>query len=308
MSFQLSLTRAVGDDIRRVACEQVDCALQALGGADASEGVHMARKRIKMLRSTIRLLREPLGNARQREELRHLREAGRRLSAARDADVLMGALADLGLHDQPAGVPIVVALRRRLSRERVAQHSSLPKQKAFARASLQAARERIDCWPLRSLTTDHLVEAFARGYARGRRAYRVVLADPTDDQLHDWRKRAKDLWYHLRLLREAWPAVTGVWKEEAHRLTDLLGDDHDLSMLIPAISRDPDRGAASRGANVVRTAILRRRQMLQDEARLLGLRLYAEKRRAFERRVSMYVRALRHASRAARGRHLTRAA
>jgi CHAD domain-containing protein len=308
MSFRLTLTRAAGNQVRRVACEQVECALQALGDADASKGVHTARKRLKMLRSTVRLLRKPLGNARQRQELDYLREAGRRLSAARDADVLIGALDDLRHHDRTAGVPMLVTLRRRLARERVAQHRALPDHADVARATLQAARERIDRWPLRSLTADHLVEAFARGYARGRRACRVVLADPTDDHLHDWRKRAKDLWYHLRLLREAWPAVTGAWGEEAHRLTDLLGDDHDLSMLIQTLSRRPERRAAASGASVVRAAILRRREMLQDEARLLGLRLYAEKPGAFERRVSVYVSALRHASRGS-GRHrLTRAA
>ena len=30
------------------------------------------------------------------------------------------------------------------------------------------------------------------------------VRDPSPEHLHDWRKRVKDLWYHLRLLRDAW--------------------------------------------------------------------------------------------------------
>jgi hypothetical protein len=49
--------------------------------------------------------------------------------------------------------------------------------------------------------------------------------------LHEWRKRAKDLWYHHRLLKDAWPGPVKAFADEADQLGKLLGDDHDLATL-----------------------------------------------------------------------------
>ncbi len=71
-----------------------------------------------------------------------------------------------------------------------------------------------------------------REYRRGRGALRAVRKDPSAEAVHQWRKRVKDLWYHLRLLQGVWPATMGAAADEAHALSDLLGDHHDLSVLI----------------------------------------------------------------------------
>ena len=67
-----------------------------------------------------------------------------------------------------------------------------------------------------------------RAYSRGRKRYLEARADPSDEALHEWRKRSKDLWYHLRLVRRCWPQVLDSTADEAHELSDRLGDDHDL--------------------------------------------------------------------------------
>ena len=109
--------------------------------------------------------------------------------------------------------------------------------------------------------------------------------DPSAEAVHDWRKRVKDLWYHLRLLREIWPAALKGAADEAHRLSDLLGDHHDLSVLIDEIRAeapdDPDLGTLA--------ALAERRQgELLDEALPSGERLYAEKPRQFSGRLAFY--------------------
>ena len=45
-------------------------------------------------------------------------------------------------------------------------------------------------------------------------------SDPTDENLHECRKRSKDLWYHLRLVRRGWPEVIETTADEAHELSD----------------------------------------------------------------------------------------
>ncbi|MGZ8667682.1 MAG: CHAD domain-containing protein, partial [Solirubrobacterales bacterium] len=105
--------------------------------------------------------------------------------------------------------------------------------------SLESLRERtaveiesgdtdIDAWALEDEGFDLLRPGLKRAYSRTRKSYRRARKHPSDGALHEFRKRSKDLWYHLRLVRRAWPAVITTTTEEAHELSDLLGDDHDL--------------------------------------------------------------------------------
>ena len=116
----------------------------------------------------------------------------------------------------------------------------------------------------------------------------AARADPTDAHLHQWRKRAKDLWYQARLLGDAWPRAFKALAQDAHALADLLGDDHDLAVLAAHLAARSEPAGAD---DDVLELVARRRQELQDAARRLGARLYAEKPGAFGRRLSRYLAA-----------------
>jgi hypothetical protein len=71
--------------------------------------------------------------------------------------------------------------------------------------------------------------------------------------------------------------------DEAHRASELMGEDHDLAVLLEwAEQRAPDSAAAIAGT------VTRRRAELQAEAFALGARLYAEKPGAFVRRLERW--------------------
>jgi hypothetical protein len=109
--------------------------------------------------------------------------------------------------------------------------------------------------------------------------------------LHAWRKRAKDLWYHQRLLAPAWPDVLGAQAEAAHTLTELLGDDHDLAVLATCLSGNtpplPPVVDADRAALLA--LVEHRSHELRAAATHLGHRIYAESPKAFTRRLARYV-------------------
>ena len=109
-------------------------------------------------------------------------------------------------------------------------------------------------------------------------------ADPAAENVHEWRKRTKDLWHQLRILRDAWRPVLGETADQAHELADLLGDHHDLAVLVEDLASRELPG----DRDAVRTAADRRQRELLDAAFDIGARLFAEKPKAFGRRLGSY--------------------
>jgi len=105
-----------------------------------------------------------------------------------------------------------------------------------------------------------------------------------NEDVHQWRKRIKDLWYQLRIVRKMWPALLDETADQAHELADLLGDHHDLAVLREDLKAR--EGLSDEKALV--TAIECRQGELLDAALDLGARLHAEKPKALLRRLSAY--------------------
>jgi CHAD domain-containing protein len=121
------------------------------------------------------------------------------------------------------------------------------------------------------------------------------------EELHEWRKRVKDLWYHERLLAPTCGGAVRGHAKELHHLADLLGDDHDLALL----GRELTDGSIAVPADVdaVIKLIEHRREELQVEAYGIGERLYAESPKAFRRRMRRSWEAGRAMARATQERH-----
>jgi CHAD domain-containing protein len=297
MPYRLSDGEAADEAIRRTAAEQLDRAINELTDGvpnDPVEAVHAARKALKKERSLLRLARGSMKSATRRRENAALREAGRRLSAARDAEVVVQSLGDLA--QRYAGqVPekTFEELRTLLSATGQGQRESVTGSGLAGEVAeeLRAARRRTGEWRLRRQGWKAVEEGLRRSYRRGRRAYKRARAEPTVEHLHEWRKRAKDYWYHLRLLEPVAPRTMKGHAKDAHRLSDLLGDDHDLALLRESL-RDA-RATVAADVDAVIRLLDHRRGQLQEQAMFLGRRLYAEKPRAFVRRVHTYWKAWR---------------
>ena len=105
--------------------------------------------------------------------------------------------------------------------------------------------------------------------------------------VHEGRKVVKYLGYVLRLVRNAKKSVLGEAADEAHELSDLLGDHHDLAVLRDdAVERRELFGDGDLEQLLV--SISERQDELAANAISLGKRLYARKPKAFERRLRSY--------------------
>jgi CHAD domain-containing protein len=289
MAYRLELDEDVRDGIVRCAREQLDRAVSELSERitdDPVDAVHSARKAVKKERSLLRLVRGSMAPKQRRRENAALRAAARELSAARDAEVMIDTLGQLS--ERYVGqLPETTfnEIRAQLEQTRDAQRGQLIETALSARAvqELGAVRVRVEEWKLRHGGWQAVEKGLSRSYRDGRSAFARARSRRSTAALHAWRKRAKDLWYQERLLSEICGPVVAGQAKDAHRLADLLGDDHDLGVLRDTLTRGAVHAPADIDA-VVRL-IDHRRHQLQSEAVYLGGRVYAEKPKAFIRRM-----------------------
>jgi CHAD domain-containing protein len=299
MSYRLSIADDLAGSVRACAREQLEGAVTQLEqvAEDPVEAIHEARKHLKKTRALLRLVRPALGGKGYRRENDALREAGLALSDARDADVLVETaqkLAERAAGRLPADVlaQLCEALAAEAAAGRAAASGSGQGPVPEVAEALRAAVERVERWPLEGAGWDDVVAGAARAYGRGCATFTVARDKPTPEHLHEWRKRGKDLWYHARLLRDIWPPVMTAQIEQAHTLTELLGDDHDLAVLAERLRAPAPLAPA---VDAEREALLalatERGAELRAEATRLGRRLYAESPKGFRRRLARWLRA-----------------
>lgn len=278
MAYAIQREETVPAAVRRIMDEQLVRAREQLMDAanPLDKRVHDARKRFKETRALIRLVRDPLGDQYTVENA-WFRDVGRDLAAARDADAVLEALQKLELPDN---------IRSNVQEQLEAHRDAMPRAELEARVvkvldQLVVAQARVGMWP----ELDDSFAAIARGLLRTYRSGRRSMRDAhTPEELHEWRKRVKEHWYHMQLLRHVWPEMMKPWAAVLETLSRALGDHHDLVVL---------RGRAGDPPPELTQAIDARQKALEEQAREIGRRLYAEKPAAWLARMRNVWRAWR---------------
>ena len=292
MAYAFDVDETVPEALQRITKEQVERAVSALdqeSGADLEAAVHDCRKRAKKLRGLIRLVRPALGTA-YGPANESFRDAGRELSGVRDAqaalatfDTLVAASPDLLPDGGVGGVRAGLAARAESATH--ADDRQVRTERAvdlFHAGRRHVARAKLDAngWAA-------VGPGAERTYRAGRRALaRTGGTDPT--VMHEWRKRAKDAWYHVRLLRNAAPSVLEPLEDRFHHLSDALGDGHDLVVISDRLLASPDDFGGRAQVRAVCELADTLRAKLERRATRLGARLYAEKPSRYVDRIGAY--------------------
>jgi CHAD domain-containing protein len=300
MAFHLTEGERLPEGLRRIAIEQIDRARTVLTDSDVDRdtAIHTTRKCFKKLRALLRLVREEIGDDLYSYENRFFRDCARSLAGQRDVASVAEAVERLieSTAEESEERRLLSAVRDELAvemRKMETQAMNLDDVINDVLARLEEARERAEQWPLERDRFTAIDRGLKRIYRNGRKAYGVITGDPTDDNLHEWRKEAKYLWYSVRMLEPVWPEVLEAMVHELHALSDLLGDDHDLSLLRAIIIDRPFLVGADEDAALLLALIDTRRAAMQDRAKSLGSRIYSERPKAFITRMRTYWKAWR---------------
>lgn len=279
MPYRLNPDKPLALELVRVARDQIEAAIRDIHRArhDVHEAVHDVRRHCKLIRALIRLVRPAFPE--YRIENARFRDLGRSLSHTRDAtasieclDAIIERFASLIQPD--VFKPVRQTLEQR--RAEIVASVKLEDRLIEARHALYAAHWRVGDWGLESDGFDAIGGGLGKTYGRAHHRMREAREDAATELLHDWRKRAKYHRYHMKLLSEIWPAMIGPREKECHRLTDYLGDDHDLAVLRDMLLNEPDRFGDAQTLRSLFGLIRWRRAELQAAAMPLGMRLFGE--------------------------------
>jgi CYTH domain-containing protein/CHAD domain-containing protein len=296
-AYRLLADEDAASGVRRAIVGRLDKAVERLSEAGEAEGdalaeaIHGARKDLKKARAALRLVREDLGGKTFKRENRALRDAARALSASRDAEVKLATLDALvgGDGDLPPGATALWREALEADRDRIVGGENGGTAEAVE--AIEAVADRAPEWKIGADGWKLVAPGFDTAYREGREAFEMLGDAPSFEAVHELRKRGKDLWYQLRLLRDAWQPVLEPTAEEIHDFTDMLGDHHDLAVLLVDLEGREEVDAVHR--ETLRTLIEARQASLLADAIASGKRVYAERPKAFGRRLHAYWRAWR---------------
>ena len=276
---------AVGEALRAVARDILAEARAVLNDQTKPDAtaVHDFRKAMKRWRAMLRLLEPFLGDDGRRLRAQ-ARDFAREVAGARDAQSAIEALEDLVDDKVPLSARTVASIRGRLDEKRLSAEAAQLTQALRARfiIALDAAETAVAAWPL-EIAFAELARELADAYKLARddapaKDWREVDAEV----LHDLRRRVVAHRYQMELVEPLWPKFGKLWVAEAQRLRDRLGAFQDLSVLLGFTA---PHGALAPWRSRLTPLILARRTQHARAAQRIAGRLFAERPRAFRKRI-----------------------
>ena len=280
---------SVSQGLQRIVREELELAIWQLSenAAATDEAVHEARKCLKKIRSAMRLLQIGIGPVYEKEN-GVLRGAGRKLSPVRDSQALIEIFDELkGKYREKLGDRSLVPIRDGLVAHKKQLDADFERKRLRGKVlkTLRESADRVDKWNLNGADAAAITQGFARTIRRNRKAYANAYSDSDPLAFHEWRKRAKDLRYHLNLLSKAWPPVLDGYEEAAKDLEQKLGDDHNLVVLRDTILEEPHDFGKEADISAFLKIVDDRQKKLRSDSKTLAERLYSEKPRYWRKRI-----------------------
>jgi len=291
MSFSLKRKESVAHGWHRLVDQEFDAAessIRALKKPERrAEEVHGARKHLKRLRALYQFSSEPLGRELCAKETSFLRDVARNLSAVRDVEVKGSTLEMITRESKLSRSASIEKLQQSWARrrDRLATMAARPGTISVLVSSLSAARRRFDLLPIPEGDWHLVSHALSRSYRRARKGF-LAASDPlqNEEALHEWRKRVKALEYQLGVLKKVHRSVAAM-SDKLHRLTEILGDEHDLFVLKASLAESEVGFVKTTTCKRVLATIETRRSKLRNRALKLGEAVFQEKTRQFLERL-----------------------
>lgn len=288
MAFKIREEEALGESIRRVACEEISKAIEASRATPNGKGspVHETRKHLKKARAAMRLLRTEVKRDCFKQEHHRLRDVGRVISHVRDAEVRLQTVKRL--REASDGSRSFAETEELLAFELDSFLAAFSGWQEEAARKLSLAQSGIAHWRLHRLTRGQVCRTVRKSYGEGRHALKRARKSGEASDFHELRKQAKELSYQMRLLRPLEPVVFSELCHSLKTLGEQLGHAHDLCFVAERLESIAGGEGSKRGRRALRALIDAREEDLQRTALTLAKQFYAAKPKEFSGRIARY--------------------
>ena len=291
MTYRLDPAMPMSEALRRVAFAELELAHGALATPpERHSGVHSARKCLKRLRSLLLLVRPGMPEPAFATLTERLGVIARGLAPARDAAALIDAVDKLERETGAGpGLGPIQSLRAWLHKRRHAAEQNL--ERSAASDAMRALLEIRPTFAGLAVYPDDfrsLAKGLRRCYRTTRESFQQAFAAERDEDLHQWRKGVQHHWRQMQLLAPCWPSELSARAEAARSLSQVLGDDHDISLLCRLVSTPTMMFGSFEETAAFLKRCRRRHAALRKEARTQGERLFTERSRSFAERIEAY--------------------
>jgi len=277
---------AIGPAVRAIAAAMLADARAAISDPERShqDAVHDFRRSMKQWRALMRLLQPFVADAvRWRQEAR---DHARSLARARDGQSALNAFDDLV--DKGAALSLsarsMATIRDRIEAIRGSEEQAVltPELRDAIVGWLDTAAAAVEQWPLDPVDFSAIAAQLAAGYREARRRLPDDWSQASAEDLHQFRQRVVDHRYQMDLVEPLWPRHGRMWTDEAERLRDRLGRCQDLEIL--KRFTEPHQPLAHWRSRLAPACAERTTELAHRAARI-ALRLFAERPKAFRRRL-----------------------
>ena len=180
MSYELREDETVGDGIRRIVCDQIECAIKASRTQQNGKGspVHETRKHLKKARAALRLVHGEISHGLWKREDKCLRKVGQLFSEVRDAEVRLQTVRQLRefARGKKRSFQETEELLAFELDSFLAAFSEWPDE---AKQQLTQTLERIRHWPLEGLHCEQVRGCVQKTYQRGRQTLKAAIDKPS---------------------------------------------------------------------------------------------------------------------------------
>ncbi len=280
-------------EFRRLLREQLEVVVSLLKNESLSldERVHDFRTNLKKVRALLKLMRFNLGEEVYTAENAFYRELQLELAPMRDSLIRRAALESLRIQ-------AIDIIHPRLFDKFYADLDSEYEQiRARLRAGnllkgmiprMERHSEQIASLVFNDSSAYMVGKGLKKIYRQGKKAMEEARADPTAIKMHEWRKKTKYMWHMAELLVEVWEPVMSGLCQPLHQLSDFLGSEHDLSVLLEGL--DQHKYADDNTLALVKEIAESHKKSLRNASWIPGKKVFYESPGRFTRRIVSYWR------------------
>ena len=294
MSYRYTVCESTEQEIKRIIEERFNRSVKEFKEPDENidRADHQMRKNMKKVRGALRLVRGAIGKKKYKKWNVAARDTARKGEELRESKVAIDTLGEIkNRFDWKSDYQFYQIARAKLRRDHQKYKKELLEEHDFQNEIIEKlvdVKEEFNDLSFNKKGFNSFEKGLKKVYKRGRKASKKCKKKSTAENHHEWRKCVKYLWYHIRILKDIWPEELKGYSKELHKLSDYLGDDHDLCDLksrLNAIYQDSEYTEDLTKTNAL---IDKFSEEIRTQSWTLGEKIYAEKPKNFTKRIKKY--------------------